>query len=269
MCERFGNLAEGKRALEHKLVHTNPLCPDELDHRLRAAGIRKPEVQKALSAVASKAGTQGGAVSLDAAINTMRATRRSGSKLAGQGYVARSTVKHETTPLWDQLRAVQKDLRRRYDDEDQAEVRGSIPDSLPQTPPNYTDKRRFTASVDGAVRLAETSRSKFVLHCAKRQVIGLEERWATNQSPSPAWSPRPPGLPLAPAARSPPPMAARSPPCESRGSSGPTRKPGFSCGRSSSEPSLNLGSLPDVTPPSLAQKRLMCSQRHSVTKCTH
>merc|ERR1712087_827282 len=25
MCERFGNLAEGKRALETRLIHTNPL----------------------------------------------------------------------------------------------------------------------------------------------------------------------------------------------------------------------------------------------------
>merc|ERR1712217_585413 len=190
-------------------------------------------------------------------------------KPSSQTQAARHAVKHETMPLWDQLRTVQKDLRRKYDDEDIPDTRAATPLSAPQTPTPVTDKRRFSQSVDGAVRLAETSRSKFVLHCAKRQVMGLEERWATNNSPSPAWSPRPPGLPLAPACRSPPPMAARSPPCESRGSSGPTRKPGSSCGRSSSEPSLNLGSLPDVTPPSLAQKRLMCSQRHSVTKCTH
>merc|ERR1712151_1244247 len=128
-------------------------------------------------------------------------------------HAARSAVKHETTPLWDQLRNVKKDLRRKYDDEVQHEMCGATPENAPRTPTLVTDKRRFTASVDGAVRLAETSRSKFVLHCAKRQVMGLEERWATNQSPSPAWSPRPPGLPLAPGQRSPP------KPLDSRGNS--------------------------------------------------
>jgi len=286
ICERFGNLAEGKRAMERRLSRTNPLSPREFDMRLRAVGIRNPDVEKALGTVASKQGKHQGAVTLDAAINTMRATRRSGIKSAEPQDVARTAVKHDTMQLWEQLRTVQSDLRLRHNEGKQHGSRGAPLDFPSQAASPVTDKHQFNGAVEGAKRSAETSRSKFVLLCAQRQVLQLEERWATNPNASPKKSPHPSGPLLV--GRASPKMAGRASPkkCGSKASgSVPKRHSsnwGLSLQTSASEPCLlqspllrqrglaTQGSLPSGSPPpgAGAQRRRASQRRLRPAKCS-
>jgi len=227
VCERFGNLAEGQRALSRRLSRTEPLSPRELDSALRAVGIKHSDVQRALSTVTSR---QGGPASLNDAIETMRGTHSAAAKVTEPVACARSTVRHETQPLWEQLRHVQSDLRRRPHDDDGGrggsgssiallgpnalgDAGGSIgggssglgltrscsqggsesvgssfasltlPDTPPRALPSVLDRRRFSEAVVGAIRTAETSRSKTVLQTAHRQVMRMtDHRWAASPS---------------------------------------------------------------------------------------
>jgi len=195
MCERFGNLAEGQRALEKHLTKTDALSPRELDSRLRAVGIKNCDVQRALRTVASRRNDTSAPVSLDATISTMRATRRSASKAGEPSRCARNAIKHDTLPLWEQLRNVQHDLRKRVDD-DLCTPKAREPVVTFQehvqrspSPAGPAERRRFAEAVHGAVRSAETSRSRFVLQSAHRQVVRLEERWAASPGPDAASPP--------------------------------------------------------------------------------
>jgi len=215
LCERFGNLAEGQRALARRLANTRALSPQELEAKLRAAGIRHCDVARALSSVAG----DGGSVSLDAAIEGMRAARhcrriagasRMPSAPAASRGSAAQTVRNETLQVWDTLRSVQRDLRQGRDgptsstsalqqplsgsavppvtpepgDPDNGQPGGQV---LTRTPSlQSVDRQRFSKAIDGAVRSADNNHSKFVLHNAHRQVLRLEERWALPPSPGAA-----------------------------------------------------------------------------------
>merc|ERR1712008_284179 len=187
LCERFGNLAEGKRALARHLSLSSPLSPREFEAKLRSAGIRHCDVPRALSTVASQ-----GCVSLDAVFETMQAMRQSGGKARRS---AQTVVRNDTFPFWKQLRSVQEDLRH-GSKEDGTPVRpASAPAFLSAvqstslkegSPLKPGDRRRFSEAIHSAVMSAETGRSKSVLHCAHRQVLQLEERWASIPSSRPA-----------------------------------------------------------------------------------
>jgi len=177
LCNRFGSLAEGQRALGRRLSDTSQLSAQEFESRLRAAGIKNCDVGKALSTVASK----GGHVSLEAAIDTMRAVK--GGKTAAElGKSSQSAVRNQTQPCWEQLRTVQKDCQRRYDDGAEGDSWASSMTRSSSTPtrPGVEDQHKFTESIIGAVNTAKTSRSKSVLYQAQRQVLNLEKRWASS-----------------------------------------------------------------------------------------
>uniref|UniRef100_A0A7S4Q2L5 EF-hand domain-containing protein n=1 Tax=Alexandrium monilatum TaxID=311494 RepID=A0A7S4Q2L5_9DINO len=195
LCERFGSLAEGQRALEQQLPQKEDLSPLELEARLRAAGIKHCDIEGALRTVASKDGS----VSLEAAISTMRAIRPRSSRLPSKlSDGARSAVRNQTQPLWEQLREVQTDMRRGMSwsaaggDGSGASVGKDF--SPPNSPPKV-DRRKFTEAIHGAVKSADSTRSRSVLHHAHRQVLKLEERWA--------------GMPLSPSASNTTPGRAR------------------------------------------------------------
>jgi len=185
LCERFGNLAEGKRALARHLSPDLPLSPSEFEAKLRSAGIRHCDVPRALSTVASQ-----GCVSLDAVFETMQAMRRSGRAHKN----AQTVVRNDTLPFWEQLRCVQEDLRHGTK-EDSIPVRpasapafcSAVQSTSPKqgSPLKPSDRRRFSEAIHGAVMSAETGRSKNVLHFAHRQVLQLEERWASTPSSRP------------------------------------------------------------------------------------
>jgi len=185
LCNRFGSLAEGQRALGRRLSDTAQLSPQEFQTRLRAAGIKNCDVNKALSTVAAK----GGPVSLEAAIDTMRAVKTNAGKTAGElGKSAQASMRNQTQPMWDQLRTMQKDCQRRYDEGAEGEWRSPAAWRSPSTPSRQDaatptkhgaeDQQKFTDSINGAVRTANSSRSKSVLHQAHRQVLNLEKRWS-------------------------------------------------------------------------------------------
>jgi hypothetical protein len=183
LCERFGNLAECQRVLHQRLTDTKTLSATEFDAALRAEGIKNCDVHLALRTVATRRGLHDKSVSLETTINAMRALRH-GDKSFGARSCARSTVKHETLPIWEQLREVRNDLAGRRDGPDDAACRTGSPERRIGTPPGLlptvADRRRFSEAVHGAVKSAETSRSKSVLQSAHRQVLRLEERWATS-----------------------------------------------------------------------------------------
>lgn len=180
LVERFGSLAEGRRALERRLSKTDELSPRELDSQLRALGIKNCDVHRALSVVTCNKGY----ASLDAAIETMRARRRT-AKGSEPNNCARSTVKSDTLPLWDQLRSVQKDLRRRHDDFSDNRLHAlKILSPVKQPVEKPVDRQKLAEAINGAVHAAETSYSKAMLHNAHRQVLHLENRWATTREES-------------------------------------------------------------------------------------
>eukprot|EP00929_Paragymnodinium_shiwhaense_P014505 TRINITY_DN122418_c0_g1_i1.p1 TRINITY_DN122418_c0_g1~~TRINITY_DN122418_c0_g1_i1.p1 ORF type:complete len:1012 (-),score=179.97 TRINITY_DN122418_c0_g1_i1:233-3268(-) len=194
LCERFGSLAEGKRALDKQLTKRDVLSPRDFDASLRALGINGCDVVKVLSIVAGKSQ---GPVSLEATVETMRAGRRGTGKTAEQsarpGSGARGKVRNETLPIWEKLKAVQQDLRRRHSASSTG--RPPIPfakpfaDSSPQfsrqcSAMQRVDKAKFSEAINGAVRSAETSYSKTMLQQCHRQVLDLEERWATQHEDS-------------------------------------------------------------------------------------
>jgi len=182
LCERFGNLAEGQRALEQHFPQTNALSPRELEFRLRVAGIKHFDMERALRTLASK----NGRINLDVAINTMRAIRpRSSRNAAKLGEGARSTVRNQTQPVWEQLREVQTEMRRGYDSFGCSipELHGCALRTVSQksascSPPKVVDQRKFTEAIHSVVRTTESTRSRSVLQHAHRQVLKLEERWA-------------------------------------------------------------------------------------------
>jgi len=193
---------------------------------------------------------QDGCVTLNATINTMRSTR-CGNVPREPSHVAQNMVKCDTLPVWDQLKTLKTDLRRgsrgTIDNEETMSNGSSETASEMDGRTLALNRRRFVAAVGGAVRLSETSREKFVLACAERQVLQVEDRWAT-MTPS----------------RCPSVCSARTDHYSSasrvhRGPSGASRKsPGSqrpSLHASSSEPALTSSSrtreqLPPVTPPS-------------------
>merc|ERR1711920_651398 len=114
----------------------------------------------------------------------MRASRRSNANTARPAKCARAAIKQDNLLVWNQLRTVQRDLMQRHDDElskTPAGIQLVVSPTVPHRSPRHlTEKHNFSAAVHGAVRTAETSRSKHVLQCAKRQVLRLEERWASS-----------------------------------------------------------------------------------------
>jgi len=190
ICERFGNLAEGQRVLEKHLTRTDCFSPRELESRLRAVGIKHCDVQRALRTVASRCTESSGQVSLDATMSSMRAARRSASKVGEPSRCARSAIQHDTLPLWEQLRSHQNDLSKpcKSDDEFGNSEGATEPAATPleriqrsPSPAGPAERRRFAEAVHGAVKFAETSRSRFVLQSAHRQVERLEERWGAQR----------------------------------------------------------------------------------------
>jgi len=188
LCNRFGSLAEGQRALRKRLSRTDVLSPRELESRLRAAGIKNCDVTRALNTI------QVGQVhvSLDTAIDLMRAMKSNETKTPSDlGKMCHSAVRNQTQQLWDQLRSVQGDCLRRYDDG--LEI-GSAAAAMDMAAAQQQQsllklssaekKSKFAESIRGAVRAAETSRSKFVLQQAERQVMNLEKRWASSTTNS-------------------------------------------------------------------------------------
>uniref|UniRef100_A0A7S4WKF8 EF-hand domain-containing protein n=1 Tax=Alexandrium monilatum TaxID=311494 RepID=A0A7S4WKF8_9DINO len=189
MCERFGNLAEGQRVLEKHLTSKDVLSLRDLEYRLRAVGIKHCDVQRALRTVASRHNEHGGQVSLDATISTMRAARRTASKVGESSKCARSAIKHDTLPLWEQLRSHQSDLAKPCTPTDGTGRSGVAVEPVAvhrehnqraPLPAGPAERRKFAEAVHGAVKSAETSRSRFVLQNAHRQVVRLEERWAAG-----------------------------------------------------------------------------------------
>eukprot|EP00927_Polykrikos_kofoidii_P038106 TRINITY_DN32385_c0_g1_i1.p1 TRINITY_DN32385_c0_g1~~TRINITY_DN32385_c0_g1_i1.p1 ORF type:complete len:997 (+),score=137.58 TRINITY_DN32385_c0_g1_i1:195-3185(+) len=186
LCERFGSLAEARRGLERRLSNIREVSPKELDACLRALGISNCDAERALSVVASN---RSGPVSLDAAIEKMRAARGN-SKGEGLVECARSKVKNETLPLWEQLRTVQQDLRSKSSVKQESQVGAvgvrsrSLPTSMParRPPVEMVDKTKFSEAMHGAVKSAETCHTKWVLANAHRQILQLQERWATPSS---------------------------------------------------------------------------------------
>merc|ERR1712130_1099070 len=102
--------------------------------------------------------------------------RCGGAKPLKPGETARAIIQHDTLPLWGQLRTLKNDLRGRQSDNSDLLV-GNVSKRAPvidKRPPPL-DKRRFSAAVDVCLRTCETSRDKFVLHCAERQVLQIED----------------------------------------------------------------------------------------------
>lgn len=175
ICERFGNLAEGRRALTKPLSSKGNLSPKGFSATLRSRGIRKCDVERVLTTVAQD---NDGSTNLEATINTLRVTRRkSNANAAAES--AQSAVRNETLPLWQQLREVQDEIQYK-----ETEVFG--PDYFArklgtdkQEVAEAAQSHKFVEAVHGAVKTAESRRLKSVLHSAKKQVEQLEERWAS------------------------------------------------------------------------------------------
>lgn len=136
MRERFGTLAEGRRALQQiGLRRTSALSSCGLDAALRTAGLKHCDVPRVLSTVAcvrpetSSRAFQG--VTLDDMVSAIRtsATGR-GEKNNGPSAmhnVAQAVVRNDMGPFWQQLHALKTDLRRGLKEPKQLGSSGRIP----------------------------------------------------------------------------------------------------------------------------------------------
>lgn len=237
LCERFGNLAEGRRALARRLPVTDDVSADDLDSILQAAGIRGCDAKRAVSTVACR---NDGHVSLETLFDTMQASKGGGSALIRRADCAHCAVRNETWPLWQQLHTVKKDLhcpegRRTLSEKACVPITPTASSTLSGvcaaiTPcahgrPGASDEPRLSSSparqaqqpgcrrfaisspcstskdmklaedskfeeaVQSAIRLADSRRSRSVLHTAKRQLLGLEEHRAARATASGAVTP--------------------------------------------------------------------------------
>lgn len=220
LCNRFGSLGESHRVLQSKIANTEDLSPRELETRLRAAGIKNCDVSKALSTIPAKDGH----VSLDCAIDSMRAMKSHAGKSATDlSKTSQTAVRNQTQQLWEQLRSMQQDCQRRYDDDGDGRV-PAVSSTAPVAPGRTAkllplepeDQSKFIQSIHGAVRSAETFRSKSVLHQAHRQVLNLERRWAGTPRGEPPPLAAGAGLASAAALGSTPPPAAPASPSPAR-----------------------------------------------------
>jgi len=140
LCEQFGNVVQGKKALiKAGVPKTAALTTEVFDAGLRAAGVYHCDAGLILSTVASYRRKGGGSpscrskgggspsrrsfsvrngVNIDEVIGAIRATSREGLRSDGKrgaNCVARATVGSDLGPYWQQLKALKNDVRRGLD----------------------------------------------------------------------------------------------------------------------------------------------------------
>jgi len=115
LCERFGDLARGRHAMQRRGVDLDaPLSAATLAARLKAAGIRCRDAARVLNAVSvsreEEAALGERRVTLDALFDAMQDAQQG----TGNGFRrgARATVRDDTRSLWQKLHDVQADLSR-------------------------------------------------------------------------------------------------------------------------------------------------------------
>eukprot|EP00747_Dinoflagellata_sp_TGD_P214093 gnl/TRDRNA2_/TRDRNA2_86983_c1_seq1.p1 gnl/TRDRNA2_/TRDRNA2_86983_c1~~gnl/TRDRNA2_/TRDRNA2_86983_c1_seq1.p1 ORF type:complete len:312 (-),score=57.50 gnl/TRDRNA2_/TRDRNA2_86983_c1_seq1:289-1158(-) len=120
ICEHFGSLAEGRRALDRRgglALQGKRLTPEALGAALAAIGITDCDSEQVLSIVSVP--RRKGGITLDDLIEAMRATRKGAAEWGPHS--AQATVRTDTLQSWQKLDAIQADvstapLRHAWDD---------------------------------------------------------------------------------------------------------------------------------------------------------
>jgi len=178
LSELFGSLAQARRRLRrHGLAGNASLTPARLEAGLRVVGIAHCDASKLLCTVA---GTRGGhleqQVTLEHIIMAMRSSKPRSGK--ADGCSASNTVKNATLPLWQQLREMQAELQRGYNDDDESSSEPLTPTCRSPRFAGHGGRSRCPTAARGSVNTLGTSQ---VLNRMHEQVLQVRKNVAVTK----------------------------------------------------------------------------------------